>query len=299
MPGCLCLLLLSGTRLVGASLTQLCKFDLHVLEAFKKHAFPLGRQIISFAIILRRTRPNNPEFKMKLFLIICVLLGLNFSSSNAFVRPRSGSTSKSRTIPPTAVTGDVTANFESECSLDGPQLSAVNGTSWDWWYFDAVSSDGKSNVVIVFYTASSSGFAFLPPSPDITLFQLHSLLPNGTVFDVFIPAEEAVITTVGEGSSGDFKGTNASWTGSSDLKHYKIKVDSPANGVVGTFNLRSLAPGHYPCGPIRSGENMMVAPEIGWANAVPDGDADVDFTIAGVKVAFKGVGYHDKVNHFI
>ncbi len=236
---------------------------------------------------------------MKFLLIICVMLGLNCSPSTAFVRPRSGATSNSRTIPPTAVTGHVTANFESEFNLDGPQLSAVNNTSWDWWYFDAVSSDGKSNVVIVFYTASRSGFTFLPPSPDITLFQLHSLLPNGTVFDVFIPAEEAVITTVGEGSSGDFKGTNASWTGSSDLKHYKIKVYSPVNGVFGTFNLRSLPPGHYPCGPVRPGENMSVAPEIGWANAVPDGDADVDFTIVGMKVAFKGVGYHDKGNHSI
>lgn len=231
---------------------------------------------------------------MKFSLIPWVFVGFACSSTNALVGPRSNP--KTKTIPPTAVAGDVTANFKSGCSLDGSQLSAVNDTAWDWWYFDAVSPDAKSNVVIVFYTASSTGFPFLPPSPDVTLFELHSLLPNGTVFNVFIPADEAVITTVGEGSSGDFKGTNASWTGSHDLKHYKIVVNSPANGVVGTFNLRSTAPGHYPCGPVRSGENMMVAPQIGWANAVPDGVADVDFTLAGTKIAFKGVGYHDKVS---
>jgi hypothetical protein len=232
---------------------------------------------------------------MKFSLVPWVLLGLTCSSSSALVRPRSQKNPNSKTILPPAVTGDITANFKSDCSLDGPQLSAVNSSSWDWWYFDAVSIDAKSNVVIIFYTASSSGFPFLPPSPNVTLFELHSLLPNGTLFNVFIPAEEAVITTVGEGSSGNFKGTNASWTGTGDLKHYKIVVNSPANGVVGTFNLRSLAPGHYPCGPARSGENMMVAPEIGWANAVPDAVADVDFTLAGTKVAFRGVGYHDKV----
>jgi hypothetical protein len=44
---------------------------------------------------------------------------------------------------------------------------------------------------------------------------------------------------------------------------------------------------------------MMVAPEIGWANAVPDGIADVDFTLSGTKVAWKGVGYHDKVYYSI
>jgi hypothetical protein len=232
---------------------------------------------------------------MKYTLIPWVLVGLVCSSTNALVGLRWKSNSHTKTVLPTAVTGDVTANFKSEGSLDGPQISAVNNSSWDWWYFDAVAPDAKANVVIIFYTASPTGFSFLPPSPIVTQFQLHSLLPNGTVFNVFIPAEEAVLTEVGEGSSGDFKGTNASWTGTHDLKHYKIIVNSPVNDVVGTFNLRSVAPGHYPCGPVGSGENMMVAPEIGWANAVPDGIADVDFTLAGTKVAWKGVGYHDKV----
>jgi hypothetical protein len=235
---------------------------------------------------------------MKFSLIPCVLVGLACSPSSALVSSRWKSDSKTKTILPTAVTGDVTANFKSACSLDGSQLSAINNTAWDWWYFDAVSPDAKSNVVITFFTASATGFPFLP-SQMVTQFELHSLLPNGTIFNVFIPAEEAVIITVGEGSSGNFKGANASWTGTPDLKHYKIVVNSPANGVIGTFNMRSVAPGHYPCGPVRSGENMMVAPEIGWANAVPDGIADVDFTLSGTKVAWKGVGYHDKVYYSI
>ena len=235
---------------------------------------------------------------MKFSPVSWVLMGLSCSSL-ALVSPRSQTSSTTKIIPAKAVTGDVTANFESDHSLDGSQLSAVNNSAWDWWYFDAVSLDAKSNVVIIFYTTSTGGFPFLPPSADVTLFQIHALLPNGTLFNVFIPAEEAVITTIGEGSSGDFKGTNASWSGTPDLKHYKIEVNSPANGVVGTFNLRSVAPGHYPCGPVRSGENIMVTPEIGWANAVPDAVADVDFTLGGVKLAFKGVGYHDKVYHLL
>ena len=36
-------------------------------------------------------------------------------------------------------------------------------------------------------------------------------------------------------------------------------------------------------------------PGIGSANAVPDAKATVDFDIAGTKLAFEGVGYHDKV----
>ena len=36
-------------------------------------------------------------------------------------------------------------------------------------------------------------------------------------------------------------------------------------------------------------------PGIGWANAVPDAKATVNFEVAGKKLAFSGVGYHDKV----
>ena len=36
-------------------------------------------------------------------------------------------------------------------------------------------------------------------------------------------------------------------------------------------------------------------PGVGWANAVPDANAIVDFEVAGKKLAFSGVGYHDKV----
>jgi hypothetical protein len=236
---------------------------------------------------------------MKFSTIPWAFAGLTFLSSNTFVSARGKITKKVKTILPTAINGSVTANFVSSCSLDESQLSAINSTSWDWWYFDAVSRDAKSNVVIIFYTASSSGFPFLPPSPDVTLFEVHALFPNGTLFNVFIPAEEAVITTIGEGSSGDFKGTNATWTGAPDLSSYKIVVNSPSNGVVGTFKLRSLAEGHYPCGPVGVGENMMVAPQIGWANAVPDAAADVDMILGGTRVAYKGVGYHDKVNSLL
>lgn len=36
-------------------------------------------------------------------------------------------------------------------------------------------------------------------------------------------------------------------------------------------------------------------PGIGWANAVPDAKATVDFEVGGKKLAFSGTGYHDKV----
>ena len=56
--------------------------------------------------------------------------------------------------------------------------------------------------------------------------------------------------------------------------------------------------GAYPCGS-GAGETMEIMPNIGWANAVPDADSKVDFTIQGGRLAFTGPGYHDKVSEQI
>jgi len=61
-----------------------------------------------------------------------------------------------------------------------------------------------------------------------------------------------------------------------------------------------VAPAHYPCAPASAGgggkQTLQVAPHIGWANAVPDATASVDFTIQGTPLKITGgVGYHDQV----
>ena len=38
----------------------------------------------------------------------------------------------------------------------------------------------------------------------------------------------------------------------------------------------------------------QVSPHLGWANAVPDAQATVDFSIEGTAISFTGPGYHDK-----
>lgn len=58
-----------------------------------------------------------------------------------------------------------------------------------------------------------------------------------------------------------------------------------------------IAPAHYPCGPIETpaGQSFELAPNLGWANAVPDARGTVDMTVNGERVQFSGFGYHDKV----
>lgn len=199
-------------------------------------------------------------------------------------------------IPAANVNGPVTSQLvSSKFGLDGPKLSGVNGTAWDWWYFDVVSKDAKSSVVVTFYTATNEGFPLLAEFKSVNVLGVYITFPNGTSTLQMIKAGDVTVTTLGDGSSGYFPGTGSGGVGSPDMSSYLVTVNSPQNNVFGTMRLASRAPAHYPCGPVKEGQNLEVGPNIGWANAVPDADGTVDFQVAGSKLAFSGYGYHDKV----
>lgn len=44
------------------------------------------------------------------------------------------------------------------------------------------------------------------------------------------------------------------------------------------------------------GGDLLLAPGVGWVNAMPDADATVYFNLSGTVVEFSGSGYHDKVS---
>jgi hypothetical protein len=149
-------------------------------------------------------------------------------------------------VPSTPFSGNVHANTISKHgNLDGPQLSAVNGTSYEWWYFDAISTDFMSSITIVFYTALASGFGFIEPTTDVTVVGIDFMFPNGTTKSAMLDATEAIITTSGQGSSAVFENTGAEWTGESDLSLYEVTINSPNSGIVGSFRLKSVAPAQY------------------------------------------------------
>jgi hypothetical protein len=140
---------------------------------------------------------------------------------------------------------------------------------------------------------------------------------NGTLFSATTEGESATVTTGHDASSaGVWHNTGFSWS-SPRPSEYSITIDAPQIGVKGTIQFKSVghilytdyhtidnklntllsqtAPGHYPCGPIAVGQDMQVAPHIGWANAVPDSVATVRLIVGGTKLSFSGAGYHDKV----
>lgn len=234
--------------------------------------------------------------------------------------------SRGRLFPSTVFNGSVDANTVStESNLDGPSLSAVNSTSYEWWYFDAVSPDLESAITIVFYTALSSGFGLLPPSSDVAVISMDFLFPNGTSRSVDLAATEAVITTIDQGSSAVYKGAGAQWQGAPDLSSYIVSIDSPKSGVVGTFKLKSRAPALFPrqLPPFPSGlfstyGSWILANKVKlcmrqgrswsthdgrtkyWSGQTPsDAVGDVDFYFNGEKLCFQGAGYHDHVGFLL
>lgn len=221
------------------------------------------------------------------------LLGLA-ASAQAFTAKALLSTT---TIPNTVSNGPAFMNTTSGFyGLDGPQISAVNNASYEWWYFDAVSPDLNASVVIVFYTTNSSAFFFIPDSNSTTVAHAYITYANGTRAVVQVPASDAVITTRKQGASGNWVGTGAAFTGAADLSSYFVEFNSPQNGIVGTFFLDSVAPPTYACSPaVGPNQNTLVAPNLGWAAAIPDADGTVNLTVYGTPVQFQGPAYHDKV----
>ncbi|KAH6985119.1 hypothetical protein EDB80DRAFT_822716 [Ilyonectria destructans] len=202
-------------------------------------------------------------------------------------------------IPNSENDGPVSAEFKSKPGgLDGQKVfPRPNSTTFDWWYFDAVStSSANESISIVFYEAGADSLAI----PDVPLLYavIYGSYSNGTLIHKTIPASEAVTITKNRGGiHGDWKGTGLAFAGSSledPEPIYTVTVNSPSFGIRGKLTLRSRAPAHYACSLDKPGQSEEVVPNIGWANAQPDATAAADFVIDGTKLCFTGNGYHDK-----
>ncbi|KAL4938072.1 hypothetical protein BDV06DRAFT_215411 [Aspergillus oleicola] len=207
-------------------------------------------------------------------------------------------------VPDSPVNASSKAQFISNSTaFDGPKVVPVNATTWDWWYFDAVQVSSNPNeqvsVVATFYNALPTGFdpIVLYAQRGFTSLALGEVVinwSNGTRNIFMFNSTEARITTVGDGTEGVWETPTGdmSFAGSPDMRLYEVQLESEI--VSGTVVLQSVAPPHYPCGPAEAGQDMQLAPHIGWANAVPDAISDVHLSVYGQPLDFTGIGYHDK-----
>lgn len=151
-------------------------------------------------------------------------------------------------VPPFVSLASPTAQFVS-CNTghDGPKVSPISATAYDWWYFDAVSDDGSEALTVVFFTASALGFPFeLTSAVDATTAAVFATFADGTTSVVPLVAAGATITTAGDGASGVWKGAG-NFTGAPDLSSYHVAIDSPLLGVHGTLQLTSVTRLNFRC----------------------------------------------------
>lgn len=140
-------------------------------------------------------------------------------------------------FPPTPAPGLSNVSFTASSAFDGPRASSFNSSTFQWWYFDAVSSDLSSSLVIVFFVNSQSP----APAPFNTV-SLNALLPNGTLLAAGAAGGSMVVRTEGEGSSGVLNGTGWSWEGKRDMSEYTITIDDPVSDIKGKVYFKSVSP---------------------------------------------------------
>ena len=147
-------------------------------------------------------------------------------------------------IPGTIFSGDSIATYVSnQYGPDLPMIKNVNASTFSWWYFDVVSPDLGASFDVFFY-------AF----PGVAGDNLHALsvsisanFANGTVFNANTTASEAIVTTEGIGSSGDFIDSGFRWSGTVDASHYLVEIDSPSLGIKGNVSFDSVSFVHILC----------------------------------------------------
>jgi hypothetical protein len=125
--------------------------------------------------------------------------------------------------------------------LDGVKFDFINGSSYQWWYFDVVSYDLLSSITVTFNIGSNVGSSSASEIP--TYVSVDGKLPNGELFSISaIPATNITVNTVGQGSSSLWEGSESScsWNGTPDLSTYKITIVAPEYGIQGSIIINSV-----------------------------------------------------------
>ncbi|KAK1044526.1 hypothetical protein LTR74_018276 [Friedmanniomyces endolithicus] len=180
-------------------------------------------------------------------------------------------------------------------SLNGPKVHPVNSTNFDWWYFDAVSSNvhggDLSSIVINFYTASPGGIETVSNTSTVLDTSISGIWANGSAFGFDAYPSGAVIFTEGNSSDGRWGGYSP-WTSAEGRTKYAIEFSDPTAGVLGYMILKSTAPPHLPSGPPEAGATEKLLPHVGWANAV----RTLKHLATGTPIAHAATGMDDKPN---
>lgn len=193
-----------------------------------------------------------------------------------------------------SVQGPVTINTSPLDPFEVPKLSAINETAWEYWYFDSVSSDGKSGIAVTFFKDPSVSFLGL----GNLRVGLDAVWSNGTKFSTMLFVNESTVTTCGDDAQGVWNSTSQgivfSFQVSKKLKQVDIVVAGPQ--LSGTFSMKSKDPARYPGGELYPSPtaSLALAALVYWNEAIPAGTVDVNMTLGGAPFTLSGVGGHER-----
>lgn len=129
-------------------------------------------------------------------------------------------------------------------ALDGPRVENVNGTTYDWWYFDTVSADivngDNSSAACVFHDGTGGGFQNLPDIPQKLHVYMTGTWPNGSNWRAPLQASSAVVSAQGQGADG-YWAPYGRFGGSVESGEWLITFESERYGVNGTIRYEQVS----------------------------------------------------------
>ncbi|KAI0782589.1 hypothetical protein C8Q75DRAFT_795843 [Abortiporus biennis] len=175
----------------------------------------------------------------------------------------------------------------------------------EWKWFNIMAPLNEDNtppaaIQVLMYT----GYAFGPKQPGAPEFYvtIDGFYPNGTAFEVVLPASEFQVENAGNYVVGTWKDVG-SYTTYANLSTTVVEIDTPQ--VSGSFRIDSRGQHHFGCNTTSTPYFNSAKPEnpsnlentfynqLGWATTIPGGNAVADLKINGVDFQFSGPGYHD------
>ena len=211
------------------------------------------------------------------------------------------------------------------------RISGIKGPVFEQWYFDSVSDDGKSSIVMIF--ARDASYAMLGHGHFRMEFDI--VFPDGKHFNHTDWMSEAVLEdtsnggkVVSEGYSkgaaqsvqgvrrqkendvndGDVGHTHGVWTGKGRRYEHTIAADGSSAQVSfdgpeiqGSFTLKSTGPPYYPTGEIHPVDSSYgdisteLCPKIHWMEVIPTAIFTADLKVQGRPLHFEGIGGHSHI----
>lgn len=137
-------------------------------------------------------------------------------------------------LPLTVTNGS--AEVYSTLSRNGAgsvQVVKPNSTSYEWWFFDAVSYDLKSSLVF------QPDWNYTNETP-LTIRMSFSF-EDGSVNSLTLPGPDVDFSTIGNGVSAIANDSSFVWVAEPDMSAYSIKLNFPEYNISGQIHYQSVS----------------------------------------------------------